>query len=65
MADLFPSIIPDADDGFQDDKYLRAELEKKAYDELSSIAAEHASEEVHGRMSQQELIENLVGLKRL
>jgi len=65
MADLFPSILPDSDDGFQDDTYLRPELEKKEYPELQSIAAEHPSEEVHGRMSETELLEGLTGLQRV
>jgi len=64
MVDVFPSILPDGDD-FTDNAYLRAELEKKPYSELQSIAAEHESDNVHGRMSQQELIENLAGLERL
>jgi len=61
---LFPSITPDNSD-FVDDTYTEGELSKKEYDELSSIAAEHPSEEVHGRMGQSELREKLEGLERI
>jgi len=61
---LFPSITPDNSD-FVDDTYTEGELEKKEYDELSSIASEHPSEEVHGRMSKPELREKLEGLERV
>jgi len=65
MADLFPSILPGSDREFTDSQYLRAELEKKEYAELQSIAAEHPSEEVHGRMSETELLEGLTGKGRV
>jgi hypothetical protein len=64
MVKLFPSILP-SDDDFVDDTYTEGELEKKEYDELSSIAAEHPSEEVHGRMGQSELRDKLEGLERV
>jgi len=63
MSQLFPSIIPSGDD-FRDDEYRKAELADMEYQELSSIAAEHPSDKVHGRMSQDELIAGLTGLKR-
>jgi len=63
MTELFPSVLPGAD-GFQDDKYLRAELEKKEYAELQSIAAEHKSDSVHGRMTESDLVEGLTGLEK-
>lgn len=63
MTKLFPSIIPDAD--FVDDTYTKGELEKKDYDELRSIAAEHPFDDVNGRMGRKELIDGLEGLKRV
>lgn len=62
MSQLFPSILPSGD--FADDEYRKAELQDMEYQELSSLAAEHPSDEVHGRMSQDELIEGLTGLER-
>ena len=65
MADkIFPSIAPD-NEPFVDDSYSRAELEDKEYAELQSIAAEHPSDEVHGRMSKADLIDGLTGLTRV
>lgn len=65
MADhsLFPGILPDRD--FVDDSYGRGELEDKDYPELQSIAAEHPSDEIHGRMNQEDLIDGLEGLQRV
>ena len=65
MSKLFPSIIPDSDEPYVDTTYNRGELERKDYDELRQIAAEHESEEVNGRMSKSELIEGLTGLERV
>lgn len=59
------SLIPDSDDDFIDDKYQSGELERMEYDELRSIAAEHPSEDVHGRMSKGDLRDALEGLKRV
>ena len=64
MSKLFPSIIPTGEP-FVDTTYNRGELERKDYDELRQIAAEHESEEVNGRMSKSELIEGLTGLERV
>jgi hypothetical protein len=64
MSTLFPSILPD-NSPFVDDTYNRGELERKEYPELKSIAAEHPSDEVHGRMSQSDIIDGLEGLERL
>jgi len=61
---LFPSLLPE-DEAFVDDQYQRRELERKDYNELKSIAAEHESEDVHGRMSESELVEGLAGLERI
>jgi len=60
------SLIPD-DDGeeFVDDSYGRGELNRMDYDALRSIAAEHPSDEVHGRMGKDELKESLEGKKRV
>ncbi len=61
---IFPSITPD-NEPFVDDTYNRTELERKEYVELKSIAAEHDSESVHGRMSKDELIDGLTDLERV
>jgi len=61
---LFPSITP-GDSDFVDDTYNSWELEDKDYQELSSIAADHPSETVNGRMGKQELRNKLEGLERL
>jgi len=63
MSQLFPSIIPSGE-SFADDAYREPELEDMSYQELSSLAAEHPSDKVHGRMSQDELIAGLTGLER-
>ena len=63
MTKIFPSILPGRD--FVDDKYSRGELERKEYSELKSIAAEHPSEEIHGRMSKADLVDGLEGLERV
>ena len=65
MSKLFPSIIPDSDEPFVDDKYSRQELERMGYPELKSLAAEHPKEDVHGRMSKESIIDGLEGEKRL
>lgn len=62
---LFPSVLPDSDNPFVDSCYTKQELEKKEYAELKSIAAEHESENVNGRMKKEELIDNLAGLERV
>jgi len=64
MVKLFPSITPDNSD-FVDDTYNAGELEDKDYQELSSIAADHPSETVNGRMGKQELRNKLEGLERI
>jgi len=61
---LFPSILP-SEEPFVDDQYQRRELERKDYNELKSIAAEHDSDTVHGRMSEEDLVEGLTGLERI
>jgi hypothetical protein len=62
---LFPSIIPDSNDDFVDDSYGADELDRKEYQELKSIAAEHPCDDVHGRMGKDELREKLEGLERV
>jgi len=62
---LFPSIIPDADDEFVDNRYTAGELDGMDYDDLQSIAVEHPSDDVNGRMGKQELRERLEGLERV
>jgi len=64
MTSLFPSILPNGED-FVDDSYQRQELARKEYQELQSIAAEHPSEDVHGRMGHDDLVDGLTGLERL
>ena len=63
MTSLFPSILPDND--FVDDSYSRQELARMDYSELQSIAAEVESDDVHGRMSQDDLINGLEGVERV
>jgi len=63
MVKLFPSIIPDAD--FVDDSYHKEELERMDRQELQRIAAEHESEEVNGKMSNEEIIEFFEGETRV
>jgi len=65
MVSLFPSIIPGSDDEYVDDSYNTGELEKKDYDELRQIAAEHESDAVNGRMGKDELREKLAGMQRV
>ena len=62
---LFPSIIPDSNDDFVDDSYGADELDRKEYSELKSIAADHPSDDVHGRMDMETLKEKLEGLERV
>ena len=62
---LFPSIIPDADEPYVDDKYQRRELERKEYQELRQIAAQVESDDVNGRMPKDELIDALEGVERV
>jgi hypothetical protein len=64
MTGVFPSILPSEGD-FVDDSYSRQELAQKEYSELQSIAAEVESEDVHGRMSQDDLINGLEGKQRV
>ena len=61
MTEIFPGLI----DQWQDSTYRRRELEEKEHSELKSIAAEHPSDDVNGRMSTDELVDGLEGLKRL
>jgi len=65
MAKLFPSIIPDSDEPFVDNQYSRQELERKEYPELKSLAAEHPSEDVHGRMDRESIVDGLEGKQRV
>lgn len=59
------SLIPDSDEEFVDDAYGAGELDRMDYDELRAIAAEHPSDDVHGRMGQDELREKLEGKTRV
>lgn len=61
--ELFPSILPDRE--FIDDSYNRSELENKDWDELRSIAVNHPNEDVNGKSSQEEIIEELTGEPRV
>lgn len=62
---LFPSVLPDRDDPFVDDTYGAGELERKDYTELRQIAAEHDSDDVHGKMDKATLREELEGMERV
>jgi hypothetical protein len=64
MVELFPSIIPEADD-FIDDSYHRRELEDMDWDEIRAIAAEHPTEEVNGKSDREEMEAALTGEKRI
>jgi len=64
MTSLFPSIIPDGDD-FVDDSYSAQELERMDYSDLQSIAAKVDSDDVHGRMGKEKLIDGLEGVERV
>ena len=64
MTTVFPSIIPFGD-GFVDDSYTAAELERMDYQELQSIAAEVDREDVHGRMPAEEIRDALEGIQRV
>jgi len=64
MSKVFPSILPTGDD-FADDTYRKRELATWEYDELRSVAADHPSESVHGRMDRESLVSELAGLERL
>lgn len=59
------ALIPDSDEEFVDDAYQAGELGRMDYDELRSIAAEHPSDDVHGRMGKEALREELEGMKRV
>jgi hypothetical protein len=65
MVKIPPPLIPESGEPFVDDSYQQAELERKEYSELQSIAAEHPSDDVHGQMTKDELIAGLEGLKRV
>jgi len=58
------SLIPDGEE-FVDDSYSAGELDRMDYDTLRSIAAEHPSDDVHGRMGKDEIREALEGEKRV
>jgi len=57
------SFIPD--DGFVDDSYTKAELDRLDGNELQSLAAKHPTDEVNGRSTAEEIREVLVGLERV
>jgi len=58
------SLIPDGEE-FVDDSYSAGELDRMDYDTLRSIAAEHPSDDVHGRMGKEDIREALEGEKRV
>lgn len=60
---LFPSILPGED--FVDDSYTKGELTRMSRQELQSLAAEHESDEVDGRMSNEDIIAFMEGEERL
>jgi len=62
---VFPSIIPDSDKPFVDDKYGEKELERMDGRELQSLAAKHPTEDVHGRMSADDIRDGLEGKERV
>ncbi len=62
---VFPSIVPDSDEPFVDDKYSAKELERMDGRELQSLAAKHPTEDVHGRMSADDIRDGLEGKQRV
>jgi len=65
MTGVFPSILPGRDEQFVDNAYSRQELERLEYSELQSIAAQVESDDVHGRMGKDKLIDGLEGVERV
>jgi len=63
MPTLFPSILPGVD--FVDDSYTVEELERMDRQELQRIASEHESDDVNGKMSNEDIIAFLTGETRL
>lgn len=61
---VFPGLLPDGED-FADDSYTRGELEAKDYQTLREIAAAHPSDDIHGAMGKQALLDGLAGKERL
>jgi hypothetical protein len=60
---LFPSIIPGEE--FVDDSYTQDELERMERTELQRIASEHESNDVNGKMSNDEIISFMIGEERV
>jgi hypothetical protein len=58
------SLIPDGDE-FVDDSYSAQELERLDGRELQSLAAAHPSDDVHGRMSADDIRDGLEGKERV
>ncbi len=65
MTTLFPSIIPDSDEPFVDDKYQRGELERMEWDEIRSIAKQVESDEINGQSEREAMEEFLEGHTRV
>jgi len=63
MTKLFPSILPEQD--FVDDSYGLRELQRMDRNELQRIAAEHPSDDVNGKMGNDEIIEFMEGEERV
>ena len=64
MTDIFPSILPDADD-FVDDSYGARELSRMDWDTIRSIAAKVESDEINGQSDREQMEEFLTGHKRV
>lgn len=62
---LFPSILPNSDDEFVDDSYSRDELGRMKRQQLQRIASEHDSDDVNGKMSNEDIIQFLEGEERV
>lgn len=62
---LPPSLIPDSDEPFTDDKYLMPELERMEWNELRRIAAEVESDEINGKSDREEIEAFLQGHERV
>ncbi len=63
MTKVFPSILPGRD--FVDERYSKRELDRMEWNELRRIASLVDHDDIHGRMSRDDMIEALEGRKRV
>jgi len=65
MVQVFPSILPESDEPYVDDKYTRAELERMDWQTIRGIAAEVESDEITGQSDREEMEAFLEGHERV